>query len=255
VASQNVPSSFSDAEEWTGNGSEKGRKMKSNNQTYYVVDYVKDYDNPANWYSVVQIGSQCWMAENMRAKKAAGYTPSPQTTYYNKDLYYYYSPNQNGNNVASCGYLYNFKAAVGYSSPNTGTNKGICPDGWHVPTNAEWQTMEGNYYTTPATTSGCSGDHAGKLAKESFWSQSNTDNTPGNPGNATLNSSGFGAVPAGRYIGQSPYYDSFGEGAYFWTATVSGFYAYVRSISYNQACVNVKTDNMYKAMSVRCVRN
>ncbi|MBR4535035.1 MAG: hypothetical protein IKO62_00075 [Bacteroidales bacterium] len=100
---------------------------------------VTDYDG--NIYYTVQIGSQCWMKQNLRtthyangASIALGSSTSTTTAYR-------YYPNNNSSNVSTYGYLYNWPAVMHGASSSSSNPSGvqcICPNGWHVPSDAEW---------------------------------------------------------------------------------------------------------------------
>ena len=101
---------------------------------------VTDYDG--NNYSTVLIGTQCWMAENLRTTHYANgvIIPMVNSTYGETTDPYCYEPNNNGSNVSTYGYLYNWHAVMhGESSSNANPSgvQGVCPTGWHVPSDAE----------------------------------------------------------------------------------------------------------------------
>ena len=88
-------------------------------------------------YDIVEIGGQCWFAENCR------YLPevSPSSEGSETDPYYYVygyegtdvASAMSTSNYATYGVLYNWPAVM---------TEGICPSGWHIPSDGEWQTME-----------------------------------------------------------------------------------------------------------------
>lgn len=107
-----------------------------------TTDTVVDVDG--NSYGIVQIGRQCWMAQNMRV----GTMINGSTDQSDNDIIEKYCYNDQANNCTSNhpnepdGGLYTWSEAMQYST-NEGA-QGICPDGWHIPTNIEAYTME-NY--------------------------------------------------------------------------------------------------------------
>ena len=241
-------------------------------------------DHEGNVYATVQIGNQCWMRDNLRT------TTSPSTgtylipaagtgyTYTGKQAFWY---NNDSATYApmNFGLLYNWNAAVdtfntayGETSVNTsssnavsvtfnGHRRGICPAGWHLPSDAEWNTMEAtvsgsDWQTSYETSTGFRGNHAGKLAGGDNWTSSTTSGAPGDYDNADRNVSGFSAVPAG-YCGGSSFFDAFNR-AYFWSATQSASYpygAYVRYLYYDDANVGRNGDDKIGGFSVRCLRD
>jgi uncharacterized protein (TIGR02145 family) len=123
------------------------------------------YDQNGNAYSTVTIGSQCWMKSNL---KATNYDNSLYQNEYNTgtaisyggsssstSTRYYYYPGSNSSNVSGYGLLYNQPATrgsgvsySGYSSygytvaaNSQGKVQGVCPRGWHIPTQSEWNTL------------------------------------------------------------------------------------------------------------------
>ena len=108
----------------------------------YTDETVKDIDG--NCYRVVTIGTQVWMAENLKTSK------------YNDGTVYSNTPA----NSTTCGRLYNWYAV------NTGK---LCPTGWHVPTDREWTTL--------TTFLGGAEEAGGKLKATSGWDSPNTGAT------------------------------------------------------------------------------
>ena len=246
---------------------------------------VTDYDG--NEYPVVQIGSQCWLAENMRC------THSPLTgtyivnnqfsetydtysftayTYTGKMARWY---NNDSTTYAPIGYglLYNWNAAVDVYNTSydelsintdvinsvdttfSGNRQGICPLGWHVPTDAEWNDMEYVVNGSDVSSSeGWRGTHAGKLAGGHDWTNSNTSGAPGDYTYSDRNSSGFSAVPAGSYSAM------FGNGATIFQSSSQyeyyPKYTWARELTYYNAGVN-RRFNYAKSSggSVRCLRD
>ena len=229
-------------------------------------------DQEGNVYPVVQIGSQCWMAENMRAKQystantnAPALTDGTITKDTSSSSAYYYAPDGDAGNVSTYGYLYNWCAAVGGASGSSTSPsgvQGICPKGWHVPTNDEIQTLVS---ITDASNA------AGKLTKGCYWKESDEAATPGNYLYENRNISGFGVLPAGvlyappevqsRAITQSPIQTSYhciDTMAFFWTASTSGTSSYIMGVMYSASVVvlggsvSVPHPN---GLSVRCLRD
>ncbi len=216
---------------------------------------ITDYDN--NTYNTVQIGYQCWMKQNLKTTHYSDGTSIPlggNTTSY--DVAYRYYPNNSSSNVSTYGYLYNWKAVMrnsSSSSSNPSGVQGICPTGWHVPSDAEWTQLE-NYVGSQSAyqCNGSSSNIAKALASATGWNSSTTTCTVGNTP-ANNNATGFSAVPAGTVHAM---YLSFGYEAHFWSATQnSSNFAYYRYLYYNSA--GVYRDYFYKdgGYSVRCLRD
>ena len=202
-------------------------------------------DVEGNSYNTVKIGNRCWMKQNLRTKKNryGNDIPAGGANTSDSDPYYYDYSTSNIP-LAARGYLYNFAAALE-----------VCPTGWHLPTDAEWTTMEATQTTMNLTGVGHRGDHAGKLASVSYWKTTSSipDSTPGNTNYTTSNACGFDAVPAGHYEDNCSMSNYMAE---FWTSTIqSSTKAWYRGLFYNLP--GVDRNCYYKTMgrSVRCIRN
>lgn len=212
-------------------------------------DYV--IDGCGYVYTSKKIGTQVWMLQNMRCdtydtqSERAGETLSSKYDYINasdksrwKDSY----SGLDNSQVSQLGYIYHWWAAVGlefsdYETEITGRRQGICPNGWHLPTDAEWKTLE-NFLGSST---------AGKMLKTtSGWFSS---------GNGT-DAYSFAALPAG--YGYSTV-EGVGSYACFWTATPSSDRddtAIARGLEYNNDKMK-KYQYEFKPvnLSVRCVKN
>ena len=175
---------------------------------------VTDYDG--NVYRTIPIGQQCWMRENLRTTHFADGTAIAFGSGSSTTTPYLYAPNGNNLTVPEYGYLYNWVAAMhGAASSETNPSgvQGVCPTGWHVPSNAEWLQMIS--YVRGHNEYWCGGDstNIGKsLASTKGWCYSDSECAVGNDP-ATNNATGFSALPAGYNVG------NFYERAVFWTTT------------------------------------
>lgn len=174
-------------------------------------------------YQTVLIGSACWMAENLRAD-------APEATYYDND-----------NDNAQFGKLYNWNDAVGVNNTpmaalSGGTYiQGACPNGWAIPTTAQFNTMLANAGDVSAI----------KSADESTWL----------PGQAGTDASGFGAKGAGYY--ESNQYQRLLGYTYFWTSDVtSSSSTTAKTVELRCGCGEFTSLDKSKEnkFSVRCVR-
>ena len=142
-----------------------------------------------------------------------------------------------------------------FSFTPSGNHQGVCPVGWHVPTDAEWSAMELEVNGSDVSGStGYRGSHAGKLSTGCDWSSNSTENAAGNYANAERNSRGFSAVPAGYFNGS---FYSAGRTAAFWPSSqYSDTNMWYRTLYFNTAGVYRGTNiTKYNGFSVRCVRN
>lgn len=237
-----------------GGGGEVAPNQEYPETAVVLPQAVTDIDG--NSYDAVQIGDQVWMAENLRTTRYADGTVIPMGGTYSLTDPYRYAPNNETSNVASYGYLYNWPAVMhgaSGSEANPSGVQGICPTGWHVPSDAEWTELTNYMKTQPAYMASGNADHLAKaLAATWGWNGSSETDAPGNDP-TTNNATGFSALPAGGYFG---YYLNFGDDAYFWSATEYDYgNAYYSAFSYNDANVNRHYSNKYYGFSVRCVRD
>ena len=134
--------------------------------------------------------------------------------------------------------------------------RGICPLGWHVPCDEEWDTL----FDYVSSQSGflCNGDSdyiAKALASTNYWNTDTATCTVGNDISAN-DATGFSAVPAGFFDYYLLAVVYTGEDAYFWSSTShTGYDAFVRGIYRNWA--KPKRGGTFKqdANSVRCVKD
>ncbi|MCR4873590.1 MAG: fibrobacter succinogenes major paralogous domain-containing protein [Bacteroidales bacterium] len=220
---------------------------------------LTDYDG--NVYNTVAIGTQCWMKENLKTTHYSDGWPIEWRNWeWSDDVPYYYYPNQNIDNVAEYGLLYNWPAVM-RDSPASDSSpsgvQGICPSGWHVPSNAEWTAMTD--YVANHLEYTCEGFIAKAFADSIGWLASNISCSPGND-LSTNNSTGFSARPAGQTESD---YREFGQRAWFWSASIESYFHHqiARLIHYTETDVHntgtwgVNGQNPHSAFSVRCLRD
>ena len=227
------------------------------------VATVTDYDN--NTYNTVQIGSQCWMKENLRTTKYADGTAIAKGTSTSTTKAYRYYPNNDSSNVSTYGYLYNWPAVM-YNSASSSAYpsgvQGICPTGWHVPSDAEWTQLTTYIKSQPEyVCDGCSGTDnewvtfciAKALASTTTsWTPSDFPCGVGNIPSSN-NATGFSAVPAGFCHGD---YIVFGGDACFWSATQrDSIIAYFCALYTTQDFVIRNGDHKSIGFSVRCLKD
>lgn len=219
------------------------------------IPTVNDIDG--NVYNTVKIGNQCWMRENLKTTRFAdGSSITLGGNNMSETTYYRYYPSGNSMNVENYGYLYNW-AAVMHGSASTISNpsavQGICPTGWHVPSDAEWTQLTD--YVSSQSAFLCSNEStyiAKALASTTLWNTYNADCVVGNDPSSN-NATGFSAVPAGSFTGTP---SGFGLSTYFWSATeLNNSTALGRHLSYQNVNVGVSASNKMLGFSVRCVHN
>lgn len=145
-----------------------------------IFNFIQCTDVDNNNYPIVQIGTQIWMAENLRTTHYRNFNTISTTDPPSKDISgetyprYQWAFAGNESNVSTYGRLYTIFAAQDV--------RGVCPTGWHLPTDDEWTTLI-NYLGGESV--------AGGKVKETGTNHWSTPNT------GASNESGFTAVPAG----------------------------------------------------------
>lgn len=234
-------------------------------------------DHEGNVYNTVQIGAQCWTRENMRA------TTSPTTgtclvpsssilsTYSGKSAQWY---NSDSATYAPQGYglLYNWNAAVDTFNVNlgelsvsasvndavsvafSGPRRGICPEGWHLPSAAEWTAFvnyvkaEGIYACDNVTNK-----IAKAFASRTGWNSNSTSCAVGN-NPSTNDALNFTALPTG-YVGSGGFISK-GETTGFWSASQTSVQkANTWDLFFNNTGIYQTGNSKSQAYSVRCVRD
>jgi uncharacterized protein (TIGR02145 family) len=191
------------------------------------------------------------MKENLRTTKYADGTTIAQGSSTSSSTRYYY----NLGNAPSYGYLYNWPAVKGPASVSA-NNQGVCPDGWHVPSDAEWTQL--TEYVGSQSQYVCSNNTtyiAKALAATTGWNSA-TATYACHVGNSqsSNNATGFSALPAGLYRDYG--YAGSGETAGFWSATEeSSTSAYRRYFLSDNSRVTRDSGTKEFGESVRCVRD
>jgi uncharacterized protein (TIGR02145 family) len=185
-------------------------------------------------YNTVQIGSQCWMAENLNVG-----TMIPGLNEMSNDgIIEKYCYDNNNENCDEYGGLYQWQEMMQYE--NLMGVQGICPEGWHLPEDLEWGIL--NFNLGGASVSG------GKM-KEAGFSHWNPPNT------GATNASGYAALPGGyRYINGGFYFQ--GDYGYYWTSKLNtGQYKWAWLLSYNNEINQWSYELETEGRSVRCVKD
>ena len=210
-------------------------------------------------YKTVKIGGQVWMAENLNY----AYTGVPYNFSYNNDVYtsdsISWCYDNDPANCAKYGRLYTWAAAMdsvgsnrcGYgktcrvaSASSATLVRGICPKGWHLPSNDEWKALivavDGSI--TEYTSSNTAGS---KLKSATGWFSS---------GNGT-DSLGFSALPAANRYNRG-IYGREGYSAYFWSSTENySNPAYEVTLFYDNDGASLGSVNKADGLSVRCIKD
>ena len=202
---------------------------------------VATVDYGGKIYNTIQIGTQCWLKENLdigtRINGSQNQTNNSPTNFIEKYCY-----NDLDANCVTYGGLYEWAEAVQYkngatnsSSPSptfTGNIQGVCPTGWHIPTSAEYQGLK--------TTVSNNGNSLKAIGQ-------------GSGGGTGTNTSGFSALLAG--FNNYSFY-SIGSDTHLWTST-EYLASYSVDIRMDYTTSDIAFDNFEKSYgySVRCLKD
>jgi uncharacterized protein (TIGR02145 family) len=194
---------------------------------------VSDID--LNTYNTVTIGSQCWITENLKTSRYRNGDLIPIVTgnsdwsglrtggrsWYNNDSTTYENPYGN---------LYNWYAVA--------DSRGLCPEGWDVPSLDDWNTLISSLGGTNVA--------SGKMKSTGtdYWN---------NP-NAASNESNFSAFPGGYRVHDGSFLQ-INQSAWFWTSSVNGSFAYYQYLWHSQENIRLLSHVRYHGGSVRCLKD
>jgi uncharacterized protein (TIGR02145 family) len=226
----------------------------ANNWYNPKVQYCKEGKTPTQYgsleyggqtYKTVVIGTQTWMAENLNHNVAGSKCYAEGVSGVSNDSI--------AKNCTKYGRLYNWATAMKlagtynstrYSTTNPVRHEGICPTGWHIPNDDEWDVLV--KYVDPNWTNMTTGNVAGtKLKAKNGWSSN---------GNG-MDDYGFAALPGG--LGNSDgSFNPAGFYGYWWSASeLNASSAYYRSMIYYGEYARWYYDNKSYLRSIRCVKD
>lgn len=220
------------------------------------IGSITDVDG--NTYNSLTYGDQVWTVENAEMVTYRDGTPIPEVTDNTEwqnlttGAWTYYNNNPNKPR------LYNWYAVMGIHDTDPSTpNKEFAPVGWHVPSDAEWTTLENhliaNGYNYDDTTEG--NKIAKAMASTKGWNSSTDTGAPGNDLNLN-NSSNFNAFPEGLFFDLYGSFSSEGLDAIFWSSTeINAVYAWGRSLNNNYSGLSRNFSSNQDGFSVRFVRD
>ena len=194
------------------------------------------YDGDHNPYPTVAVAGYCWTQENLRATHYAdGITEIEKALVYHSAFHPDEADNEN-----TYGRLYTWYSAVGAPEDGSampapdgdGYVQGICPDGWHIPTETEMSALRSL--------------SAEDLRSTELWVAPN----------GNTNSTGFRELPAGRYNTGLGRFEGMGSNAGLWSAEPAGP-ASATALSFDYYCNTPLSSpaNSTDGLSVRCVKN
>ena len=199
-----------------------------------ITQQVVDIDN--NAYKIVTIGTQTWMAENLRVTRYNDGTAIPQVidntdwSTLSTPAYTWYN-----NGPSDYGALYNYYTVANTNSLN------VCPTGWHVPADSEWTTL--------ITYLGGELVAGGKMKEAGLahWISPNTGAT---------NESGFAGLPGGARFSPGSFF-LIGTIGYYWSSTEAdtASVAWSRQVNYDNVNVFRLANSKGFGFSVRCLRD
>ena len=223
------------------------------------LDSTTVTDIDGNTYDYLTYGDQDWTVDNAAMETYRDGTEIPQVTDNTEwerlttGAWCYYE------NDETKGKLYNWYAVMGIhdadSSSDPSLRKEFAPEGWHVPSDAEWTTLEehliANDYNYDGTTTG--NKIAKAMASTSGWNSATNTGAPGN--NQSLNnSSGFNAFPEGYRYPNGLSIE--GLVATFWSSTLYYLNSpHFRGINVNSSNLGRNDDSVQVGFSVRFVRD
>ncbi len=216
--------------------------------TWMCGDTITDARNGEVYYTV-QIGTQCWMSENLNIGiRIDGTNNQTNNSFIEKFCY-----DDLETNCTSYGGLYQWNELMQYSiTPGV---QGICPPygGWHIPTDEEWKQLEGEVdflfgYPDPEwDLTDCRGyDVGGNLKSTSGWYLG---------GNGT-DLYGFTGLGAGYRADGSSFFLGLSRYGFFWTSTEeSGSNAWTHYLYYNNSKICRIAGNKNNGFNLRCLKD
>jgi uncharacterized protein (TIGR02145 family) len=202
----------------------------------FTTQQVTEIDIDGNIYKTVTIGAQTWFAENLKVTRYRNgnqilkVTDNMEWSNQPYGAYCWYD-NDSATYEDIFGKLYNWNAV--------NDSRGLCPTGWHVPSDAEWSSL--------TTFLGGEGVAGGKLkdTTTTFWQSPNLGAT---------NESGFTSLPGGERMADGTFQrvNYFG---YWWSSSMITTVAYRRSAAYNDSKVGRNYTTKETGLSVRCLRD
>lgn len=189
-------------------------------------------DNDGNSYKTVQIGDQCWTAQDLRTTSYQDGSSIPNVTEDNEwagltnDAWAYYANDELNSDIN--GKLYNWFAAI--------NSRGICPTGWKVPSDDDWKTLEIELGMTEEEANGeeWRGDGIGTIMRES---------------------NRFAAVLGGTRAANGQFFAGGNNGVWWSSSEIDAFTVWTRFLRNEFTQVNRNISNKVSGYSVRCLLN
>jgi uncharacterized protein (TIGR02145 family) len=213
---------------------ETDQVSQNNITSYHKTSGVIDADG--NVYDTIVIGTQTWMLENLQTTHYIDGSTIPNivdsTQWNNASFGAYCNYNNDSSYVKIYGRLYNW-----FAVNNTA---GLCPAGWHIPTDSEWSILV-SYLGGDSIAGGSM-----KATGISLWNPPNY--------NAT-DASGFTALPGGNRLSDDFFY-GINNYAHFWSSTlIDSVYSWSRYLYYNDSKIYKEYSEKQVGFSCRCIEN
>jgi uncharacterized protein (TIGR02145 family) len=199
-------------------------------------------------YATVEIGDQCWFAENVQSLEYANGDPIPANL----------SDNQWGSTSTGATIIFGQEDGCSEDAPDidacdpvvalaeygrlynwyaVNDSRSLCPEGWHVPTDSEFYALGSALGGYPVA--------GEKMKTTSGWNYN---------GQGT-NTSGFSGPPGGKRSESSGYFSLAGENAFFWTSTPYASLARYRELKFNSNSLHSSYSDRGNGYSVRCLQD
>lgn len=205
-----------------------------NDLTFKTPEIVTDIDG--NSYEIVTVGNQVWMKENLKTTRYRDGSTIPLITqnadWQSRTSGAFSSYNNNNANTIAYGALYNWYAVI--------DSRGLCPAGWHIPTNDELTTLTN--YLGGVEVAG------GKMKKfdTTHWI---------NPNTGASNSSQLSVIGSG-FRDQTGIFSEINMVAYLWSSSeYSSTHGIGRKLYYNSESVSFSGNYKQSGFSVRCIKD
>lgn len=243
VGQSNTTSPTAGTIRWTGTDflGWNGFKWVSLTQGTVFDGTITDVDE--HLYHTIKIGTQEWMTENLRTSHYADGSLIPMvnaaSTWQNTTDGAWCWYDSSSTYDAVYGKLYNFYAVV--------DARGLCPTGWHEPTDAEWTTMITFLDPAAVVVAGTQSQVAGGSLKEkgpSHWAYPNTG----------TNETGFSAL-GGGWRSLAGTFSSLGFTGFFWSSSLNATQGWFRTLQNNMDVVLRGSMEKNLGYSVRCLKD
>jgi len=218
------------------------KNLKSSNDELTVTDI------DGNIYNTTTIGEQVWMAENLKVTHYRNGDAITNVTdnnkWFNVTTGAYCRYDNDGIDIDTYGMLYNWYAV--------NENRNIAPEGWDIPTDAEWKQLEmylGMSQTEVENIEWRGTDEGGKLkvSGTTYWVS---------PNEGATNESGLSALPGGYRHNEIGVFGDVGRGGYWWSSTEGdSTRAWHRHLGNAHTGIFRRDDEKQNGFSVRCIKN